>query len=209
MFRTIYCWILHLVFLEDFDVLSVFQDDSSGASTCFIWNCWSSTLTVPCLIELLFLPCWATVLALLSYCALPCWVTVPRHWVHCSCLVEPTVPCLSECTCLSVLLAPSWWPLFLCFFSSFLRPLVVLLCRGVFLMGGFHWVTVRGQRASVREAPVLALAPHSSYFDALVVVFLEMTTVVAKTESDNVPIFGSRHCVFFIFLKKWVDFFPL
>lgn len=75
---------------------------------------------------------------------------------------------------------------------SWLRPLVVFFSRGVFFMGGFHWVTVKGKRALPSEAPVLATAPHSSYFDALPVTFLDLTTVVAKSSAANVPFFGSR-----------------
>ncbi|XP_048253840.1 lysophosphatidylcholine acyltransferase 2-like isoform X2 [Haliotis rufescens] len=72
-----------------------------------------------------------------------------------------------------------------------LRPLIVVLCRGVFFMGGFHWIRVRGQRATAKDAPIIALAPHSTFFDALTDVFLDLTTVVAKAESEKVPIFGT------------------
>ena len=75
---------------------------------------------------------------------------------------------------------------------SWMRPLVVLFSRGVFFMGGFHWVTVKGKRALPSEAPVLATAPHSTYFDALPVTFLDLTSVVAKSSAANVPFFGSE-----------------
>ena len=78
------------------------------------------------------------------------------------------------------------------FFSSLLRPLIVLLCRGVFFMGGFSWITVRGVRVSSKEAPILAVAPHSSFFDSLALVYMDLTSVVAKTESKHIPCFGSR-----------------
>lgn len=60
-------------------------------------------------------------------------------------------------------------------------------------MGGFHWIRVRGQRATAKDAPIIALAPHSTFFDALTDVFLDLTTVVAKAESEKVPIFGSTN----------------
>ncbi|PVD21270.1 hypothetical protein C0Q70_19441 [Pomacea canaliculata] len=72
-----------------------------------------------------------------------------------------------------------------------MTPLIVLLCRGVFFMGGFHWITVRGKRASAKEAPILVVSPHSSFFDSLSLVYLDLTSVVAKSESSSVPIFGS------------------
>lgn len=52
-------------------------------------------------------------------------------------------------------------------------------------------MTVKGKRASSAEAPILAVAPHSSYLDALPVTYLGLTSVVAKTESQDVPIFGT------------------
>lgn len=75
---------------------------------------------------------------------------------------------------------------------SWLRPLVVLFSRGVFFMGGFHWVEVKGKRALPSEAPLLATAPHSTYFDGLPVTFLGLTSVVAKSTASNVPFFGSE-----------------
>lgn len=72
-----------------------------------------------------------------------------------------------------------------------LRPLAVFFARGVFFFGGFHWVTVKGKRATSAEAPILAVAPHSSYLDALPVTYLGLTSVVAKTEAEDVPIFGT------------------
>ncbi|GAB1600109.1 lysophosphatidylcholine acyltransferase 1-like isoform X2 [Argonauta hians] len=71
-----------------------------------------------------------------------------------------------------------------------LRPMIVFLCRAVFFIGGFHWITVKGSRARTELAPIIALAPHSSYFDALPVVYLNLTTVVAKSEAETVPFFG-------------------
>jgi 1-acyl-sn-glycerol-3-phosphate acyltransferase len=76
-------------------------------------------------------------------------------------------------------------------FCSFLRPLVVFVSRCVFFVGGFHWLTVKGEQHTAKEAPIIALAPHSSYFDALVIVYLNLSTVVAKTETALVPVIGS------------------
>jgi lysophosphatidylcholine acyltransferase/lyso-PAF acetyltransferase len=63
--------------------------------------------------------------------------------------------------------------------------------RLLFLFGGFHWVTVRGKQASAKDAPILAVAPHSTYFDALPVVLMGAPTVVAKGETGRLPFFGS------------------
>lgn len=61
----------------------------------------------------------------------------------------------------------------------------------MFYLGGFHWVSVKGAQAKPAEASVLVMAPHSSYFDGLPVVFLNLTSVVAKAENGAVPLFGS------------------
>jgi lysophosphatidylcholine acyltransferase/lyso-PAF acetyltransferase len=62
-----------------------------------------------------------------------------------------------------------------------------LLCA----VAGFHSVSVKGEQASAKEAPVLALAPHSSFFDSLPVVFLGAPSVVAKGETGKLPFIGS------------------
>ncbi|XP_046993402.1 lysophosphatidylcholine acyltransferase isoform X1 [Schistocerca americana] len=70
------------------------------------------------------------------------------------------------------------------------RAVICCVMRGLFLCGGFHWVTVKGKQATAKEAPVLALAPHSSYFDALPVVYLGAPSIVAKGETGHLPFFG-------------------
>ena len=82
----------------------------------------------------------------------------------------------------------------LCFFDvcSWLRPVVVFWSRGLFFFGSYHWIKVKGQRASAEAAPILAVAPHSSYIDALVVVYLNLTSIVAKNSAIQIPFFGSK-----------------
>ncbi|KAK7862613.1 hypothetical protein R5R35_005649 [Gryllus longicercus] len=65
-----------------------------------------------------------------------------------------------------------------------------LVVRAVFACGGFWRVRVKGRRAAAAEAPVLALAPHSSFCDALPVVCLGAPSVVAKAETGKLPFFG-------------------
>jgi len=61
----------------------------------------------------------------------------------------------------------------------------------LFYCSGFNKVKVKGRQATAREAPILALASHSTFYDALVVVFLGSPSIVAKEEVKKVPFFGS------------------
>ncbi|KAK6632549.1 hypothetical protein RUM43_013317 [Polyplax serrata] len=77
--------------------------------------------------------------------------------------------------------------------STGCRDTKVVLCiimRALFAAGGFHWVTVKGKQATPKEAPILAVAPHSSYFDVLTVVCLGGPSVVAKGETGSLPLIG-------------------
>jgi len=62
----------------------------------------------------------------------------------------------------------------------------------MFFFGGYQWIKVKGQRASAWEAPILVVAPHSSYVDALLIVYLNLTSIVAKNSSTEIPFFGSK-----------------
>ena len=73
-----------------------------------------------------------------------------------------------------------------------IRVILLLCTRTVFLSAGFPWVTVRGRRASAREAPIITMAPHSSYFDVLPVIVMSAPSVVAKIETSRAAMFGSK-----------------
>ncbi|XP_075442055.1 lysophosphatidylcholine acyltransferase 1 isoform X2 [Ascaphus truei] len=64
------------------------------------------------------------------------------------------------------------------------------IMRTMWFAGGFHWVTVKGQQALPAEAPILTLAPHSSYFDAIPVT-MTMASIVMKAESKDIPVWGT------------------
>ncbi|XP_052132605.1 lysophosphatidylcholine acyltransferase-like [Frankliniella occidentalis] len=72
------------------------------------------------------------------------------------------------------------------------KNVLCFLMRGLFAAGGFHRVHIKGRQAAPKDAPVLALAPHSSYFDALPVICLGAPSVVAKGETGHLPFFGRR-----------------
>ncbi|KAJ3597857.1 hypothetical protein NHX12_001373 [Muraenolepis orangiensis] len=64
------------------------------------------------------------------------------------------------------------------------------IMRAMWFTGGFHWVTVKGRKALPAEAPILTLAPHSSYFDAIPVT-MTMASIVMKAESKDIPLWGT------------------
>ncbi|XP_043664000.1 lysophosphatidylcholine acyltransferase isoform X1 [Vespula pensylvanica] len=71
-----------------------------------------------------------------------------------------------------------------------MRIVICWMMRALFVCGGFHQLKVKGQKAETKDAPVLALAPHSSFFDALPVVYLGGPSIVAKGETGRIPFFG-------------------
>lgn len=66
-----------------------------------------------------------------------------------------------------------------------------VIMRAMWFCGGFHWIKVKGERAASSDAPILSVAPHSSYFDAIPVT-MTMCSIVAKQESSSIPVWGSE-----------------
>lgn len=72
----------------------------------------------------------------------------------------------------------------------FLKNIACLLMRGMMFAMGFHWVHVKGQPSTFREAPVVAMAPHSSYVDILPIVCMGAPSVVTRVENLVIPFIG-------------------
>lgn len=64
--------------------------------------------------------------------------------------------------------------------------------KNMFFSAGFR-LKIKGIRASEKEAPILALAPHSSYYDALPVVVLTAPSIIVKAEVNEIPFFASMN----------------
>ncbi|XP_056618625.1 lysophosphatidylcholine acyltransferase 1 [Triplophysa dalaica] len=64
------------------------------------------------------------------------------------------------------------------------------IMRVMWFAGGFHWISIKGRQALPAEAPILTLAPHSSYFDAIPVT-MTMASIVMKAESKDIPVWGT------------------
>lgn len=72
------------------------------------------------------------------------------------------------------------------------HPIIWLLSRAVFFSAGFLWVRVKGRRADLKEAPVLVVAPHSSFLDMLVLCPAQLATVVSRSENTKLPVIGGE-----------------
>uniref|UniRef100_A0A4W5MU78 Lysophosphatidylcholine acyltransferase 4 n=1 Tax=Hucho hucho TaxID=62062 RepID=A0A4W5MU78_9TELE len=72
-----------------------------------------------------------------------------------------------------------------------LHPIIQFLSRAVFFFLGFFWVRVKGCRVGHKEAPVLAVAPHSSFLDMLVLTETHLPTVVSRSENQSIPVIGA------------------
>uniref|UniRef100_A0A669DB96 Lysophosphatidylcholine acyltransferase 1 n=1 Tax=Oreochromis niloticus TaxID=8128 RepID=A0A669DB96_ORENI len=77
-----------------------------------------------------------------------------------------------------------------CLWRRLVDIILRIIMRVMWFAGGFHWMTVKGRRALPTEAPILTLAPHSSYFDAIPVT-MTMSSIVMKAESKDIPLWGT------------------
>ncbi|XP_013136431.1 PREDICTED: 1-acylglycerophosphocholine O-acyltransferase 1 [Papilio polytes] len=66
-----------------------------------------------------------------------------------------------------------------------LKPLICFIGKMSYLAGGMA-ISIRGRQASRREAPILVVAPHSSFLDSCIVYATKMSSVIVRKESmDN------------------------
>ncbi len=63
-----------------------------------------------------------------------------------------------------------------------------IMCRGVYFFSSFHWIKVYGN-PDMRVA-AMPVAPHYSFFDSLVSVYLNFCNTVAKKGTEEVAFFG-------------------
>lgn len=70
-----------------------------------------------------------------------------------------------------------------------LYPIARFLSRCVFFWGSFQWLTIVGKPDM--NVPIMVLAPHSSFFDVMLAVYLNFVCVVGKMGADKVVLFGN------------------
>jgi len=71
-----------------------------------------------------------------------------------------------------------------------IRNAICYILRFMFFCCGFN-VKIVGKQASAKDAPILCVAPHSTFFDALAVAVMGAPSVVAKAETSSIPFWGS------------------
>ena len=69
------------------------------------------------------------------------------------------------------------------------QKVVEFLFRTSVRICGFS-VTVKGERASAEEAPILVAAPHSGFFDAFALFWSKTPYLVSREENSKMPILG-------------------
>uniref|UniRef100_A0A3Q3KVK9 Lysophosphatidylcholine acyltransferase 2 n=1 Tax=Mastacembelus armatus TaxID=205130 RepID=A0A3Q3KVK9_9TELE len=69
------------------------------------------------------------------------------------------------------------------------RRVMAALGRAFYFCMGFR-VVVKGKQGSSSEAPILAVAPHSTFFDGIVCVVAGLPSTVSRVENLATPIFG-------------------
>lgn len=78
-------------------------------------------------------------------------------------------------------------------FTGWRRLVRVIICyiiRFMYICLGFI-VRVKGEQADSKDAPILVVAPHSTFYDSLPVVLMGAPSVVAKAETTSIPFWGA------------------
>ncbi|RDD47173.1 Lysophosphatidylcholine acyltransferase 2 [Trichoplax sp. H2] len=68
---------------------------------------------------------------------------------------------------------------------------VRILVRIILFAFGFHWVKVKGKIARPEEAPLIVLAPHTSFMDIFMLSTVRLVSGVSRKENKSIPIIGS------------------
>lgn len=76
-------------------------------------------------------------------------------------------------------------PRFMC------QRVMAALGRTYYFCMGFR-VVIKGKQVSSSEAPILAVAPHSTFFDGIVCIVAGLPSTVSRVENLATPIFGSE-----------------
>ena len=76
-----------------------------------------------------------------------------------------------------------------------IKKILGVLSRTIFRVCGIN-VTSKGNIASTEEAPILVMAPHASYFDAVLMWWSNTPSCVIAADKINIPIYGKTWKLF-------------
>ena len=68
------------------------------------------------------------------------------------------------------------------------RPMK-LFARGIMFALGYHWISVKGKKASPQEAPIV-VSNHCSFCEAIYLPGRLLSMAVSRRENAAIPIFG-------------------
>ena len=68
-------------------------------------------------------------------------------------------------------------------------PFARFFSRCVFFFAGFQWISVYGEPDM--NVPIMAVAPHSGFFDVLFVTYMNFLSIVGRSGADKVMLFGN------------------
>ncbi|XP_050300293.1 lysophosphatidylcholine acyltransferase isoform X1 [Anthonomus grandis grandis] len=73
--------------------------------------------------------------------------------------------------------------------KTVLKPFIAKLIFCIYTLGGVK-LKVIGRPSSSDEAPLVVLAPHSSFMDSIAMVYMGGPSIVARGETASIPFFG-------------------
>ena len=77
-------------------------------------------------------------------------------------------------------------------FRQVARDTCFAILRAGLFFAGFYWIRVIDCRKDRRRfAPIIPVAPHTSFCDVLIILKLKRPTFVSKTENQQVPLLGN------------------
>lgn len=91
---------------------------------------------------------------------------------------------------------------------SKVRELVTNLGCWTYYAGGMRYL-VRGKQAPRHEAPILVIAPHSTFFDAGICYVTGLPSIIVRRESGLHPFMGSTSIASFYWWRDSRDTFNI
>lgn len=71
--------------------------------------------------------------------------------------------------------------------------MICALGKSTYQVGGMKLI-VKGRQASRKEAPILVVAPHSTFLDAGITYVTGFPSIIVRRESGLNPFIGSTYC---------------